>query len=211
MERACIYIDGNNFYHFVKKCVSSPFALSYAKLSQKLVGARTWRSTGYYIGALKQDWNRKHYADQRSFLARIQADDSKVSVHLGRLERRVEINPLAAQLLAYLDDPDCAIPPKAASEVRLMAEANAQVETLKEKAVDIMLAHDMLEGAINDEYDCAYLLSADGDFTPIVESVRKKGKKVFVASPVPGYSSQLARTANTFIKLEPPWFQDCYR
>jgi uncharacterized LabA/DUF88 family protein len=211
LERASLYIDGNNFYHFVKGCVAAPGALSYAKLSKKLIGARTWVSTKYYIGALNQDWSPKLYAAQRSFLTEMRADDGRISVHLGRLERRVEINPLSAQLIAYLDDPSTVLPVKAAADVRQLAETHAQVETLKEKAVDIMLAHDMLEGAIGDEYDCAFLLSADGDFTPIVESVRRKGKKVFVASPVPGYSSQLARVASAFIKLESPWLKDCYR
>jgi len=174
-ERACLFIDGNNFYHFVKGCVAAPGALSYAKLSQKLIGTRTWVSTGYYIGAMKQSWNAKHYADQRSFLTQIQNEDRRIRVHLGRLERRSEINPLAAPLLAYLDDPSATLPVSAANSIRQLIEAHAQVETLKEKAVDIMLARDMLVGAIDGEYDCAYLLSADGDFTPIVESARQRG------------------------------------
>jgi uncharacterized LabA/DUF88 family protein len=37
-----------------------------------------------------------------------------------------------------------------------------------EKAVDVSLAVDLVTMAVRDDYDCAYVLSADGDFTPAV-------------------------------------------
>lgn len=49
---------------------------------------------------------------------------------------------------------------------------------LVEKQVDVMLASDMLRGALKDEYDVAALVSADGDFGATVEDVRQEGKKV---------------------------------
>jgi uncharacterized LabA/DUF88 family protein len=78
-----------------------------------------------------------------------------------------------------------------------------------EKAIDVFLAIDLVTMAINDAYDAAYLLSADGDYTPAVAAVRKLGKKVYGASPVNG--SQLSRAVNSFIRLPPIWFDDCYR
>jgi hypothetical protein len=48
-----------------------------------------------------------------------------------------------------------------------------------------MLAVDMVRMAERNEYDTAYLLSADGDFTPAVKAVAEKGKKVFAASATP--------------------------
>lgn len=210
VDRACLFIDGNNWYHSLKHAnVVSPFILSYAKISQKLVGPRTWLATKYYIGALKQDWNARDYAEQRSFLSRIQKDDGRISVHLGRLERRTVVNPLRLPLLTYIEDPAKGLAQGVVADLRALINAYAQLETLKEKAVDIMIARDILEGAIDDEYDAAYLLSADGDFTPVIESARKRGKKVYVASP--GHSYNLRQTANAFIKLDAAWFADCYR
>lgn len=46
------------------------------------------------------------------------------------------------------------------------------------KGDDIHLAIDMLRDAYEDRYDTAILISGDGDFAPLVEYVRKKGKKV---------------------------------
>jgi uncharacterized LabA/DUF88 family protein len=62
--------------------------------------------------------------------------------------------------------------------------------------------------ASRDDYDAAYLLSADGDYTAAVQFVRSRGKKVYVASLA--YGAQLAKAANSFIHLKPDWFKDCY-
>ena len=77
-----------------------------------------------------------------------------------------------------------------------------------EKAVDVMLSVDMVIQAERDQYDAAYLLSADGDFTPAVQAVKQLGKKVYVVSATHG--AQLAASADTFIRLDRNWFADCY-
>jgi uncharacterized LabA/DUF88 family protein len=78
-----------------------------------------------------------------------------------------------------------------------------------EKAVDVMLAVDLVLMAQRDELDTAYILSCDGDFTPAVKAARECGKTVFAASC--GMGAKLAREVKSFIRLEPPWFTDCYR
>jgi uncharacterized LabA/DUF88 family protein len=119
-------------------------------------------------------------------------------------------NPLAEALLYIVNDPKLPFDPKVRGQLRALARGHARIETLKEKAVDIMLALHMVEMARTGEYDAAYLLSADGDFTPVVVTVRQQhGRKVYCASP--GFSSALSGVANTFIKLEKEWFDDCYR
>ena len=80
---------------------------------------------------------------------------------------------------------------------------------LVEKAVDIHLAVDMLTMALDDAYDHAYLLSADGDYTPVVAAVRKQNKKVYAASLQ--MSHALKGAADQFFHLQPAWFSDCYR
>ena len=209
-ERASLYVDGNNWYHFLKlNNVPGLFGLSYEKISRKLVGPRNWLETRYYIGALKQEWSHKLYADQRAFLSLLEKDDPRISVHLGRLEPRTLENPMKVGIQSVIEKHRKDLPKAAFDDLVAMVNAHSQVKTLKEKAVDIMLAKDMLEGAWQNNYDVAYLLSADGDFTPVVDAARSLGKKVFVAAP--GYSSELRRVANTFIPLRNEWFQDCHR
>ena len=66
----------------------------------------------------------------------------------------------------------------------------------------------MYRMAKQDDFEAAYLLSADGDFSPVVEAVKELGKKVYVASP--GFSSALRSVADAFIPLRKEWFQDCH-
>ena len=49
---------------------------------------------------------------------------------------------------------------------------------LVEKQVDVMLANDMLRGALKNEYDIAALVSADADFATTVEMIAEEGKRV---------------------------------
>ena len=46
------------------------------------------------------------------------------------------------------------------------------------KGVDIALTKEMLSHAFRDNYDTAALVTADGDFIPLVEEVKRLGKRV---------------------------------
>ena len=71
---------------------------------------------------------------------------------------------------------------------------------LVEKAVDVKIAVDMVLGAVADEYDHCFLLSADGDFTPAVQAVQSFGKRVLVATP--GNSHQLGQVSDVFVHID---------
>lgn len=151
-DRAVVFVDGNNWYHSMRHTgVKNTFRLSYAKISEKLLGPRKWIGTRYYIGQLDQDWDRRSYADQRRFLAEIRKEDSRITVHLGRLERRRLNNPIVRPLLKLLDNPDLGIGEAAKRQITRLTRDFSGVEILKEKAVDIMLAQDMLLMAMEDK------------------------------------------------------------
>jgi uncharacterized LabA/DUF88 family protein len=63
-----------------------------------------------------------------------------------------------------------------------------------------MLAVDMVVMAERDEYEAAYLLSADGDFTPAVTAATDLGKRVYAASPTTG--AQLEGVCQAFIRRD---------
>ena len=84
------------------------------------------------------------------------------------------------------------------SDLSDIARRHCEATVFVEKAVDVFLAVDFVTLAINDAYDAAYLLSADGDYTPAVEAVRNLKKKVYAASPMSG--AQLARAVSSFIR-----------
>ena len=89
-----------------------------------------------------------------------------------------------------------------------IAQVHRTNTVMVEKAVDVMLAVDLVVLAERDEFDAAYILSADGDFTPAAQAVRSRGKRLYAASALPG--AQLASAVNAFIPLRRDWFDDCY-
>jgi hypothetical protein len=120
------------------------------------VGPSEWLGTRYYIGQVRQVGNTQLYADQRRFLASLRATDRRVSCHLGRIEPRT----VKSQAAAVFHD------------LLALARRHQRATVMVEKAVDVMLAVDMVVMAERDEFDAAYLLSADGDFTHAVGVVQ---------------------------------------
>ena len=208
-DRAVLFIDGNNWYHALSKAgVKDLGRLDYGKISQKLVGPRDWVSTRYYIGRVRQQGNLTLYSNQRAFLARLAATDSRISSHLGRLEPRTVKNEAASELQRYLSSLKTRIDPQVFQDLASLAKKHVSASVMVEKAVDVMVAVDMVVAAERDELDAAYLLSADGDFTPAVEAVRAAGKRVYAVSP--SHGAQLGASVDSFIHLDPAWFGDCY-
>ena len=208
-DRAIVFIDGNNWYHGLKTIgVANLGRLDYARISTKLAGPRLWTATRYYIGRVPQTGDTRLYAAQRHFLAKLKQTDARISVHLGRLEpRRVE-DAAARELRAYLANLRERIDPSVFRNLMRIADSHRTAIALVEKAVDVMLAVDLVVMAERGQFDAAYVLSADGDFTPAVEAARAQGKRIYVASALPG--AQLASAANAFIPVRRDWFDDCY-
>jgi len=203
LERAILFIDGSNFYHSADRIGVATGSLDYRALAQKLILARELVGIRYYVG--KVSGNLSRIAAQNRFLQSLKAQG--VTVTLGRIERKFvppDKNPAITRLKALL----------AASakymDLPLRAEMQALCQTkfpqYTEKRVDVSIAVDMVMKAQADEYDVAYLLSADGDFVPAVRAVRNLGKTVFAVSAASG--RELAKAANAFIPLRAEWFQE---
>jgi uncharacterized LabA/DUF88 family protein len=207
-DRAVVFIDGNNWYHSLCDVGVDRARLNYQKISEKLLGPREWVATRYYICQLTQQYSASLYAQQRSFLSGLQATDPRISIHFGRLEPRASNNQAAKELREYLGNLKAKIDADVFADLNAIARRHNNATVYVEKAVDVFLAVDVVKMAINGEYEAAYLLTADGDYTPAVEAVRGLNKKVYAASPTSG--AQLASAVNTFIHLPVSWFDDCY-
>ncbi len=208
-ERSIVFIDGNNWFHgLVAAGVTQRSQLNYAKISTKIIGAREWIATRYYIGQVRQEENHQLYADQRRFLAMLSATDKRITTYLGRLEPRFIENDLAKEIKRYLAELPMKIDKDVYKQLVTLADHHRTTRIMAEKAVDVMIAVDMVKMAEHSDYDTAYLLSADGDYTPVAEYVASLGKKVFAASPLHG--AELAKVVYKFIPLDELWFKDCY-
>ena len=174
-ERAVVFIDGNNWYHGLRDHLKLPniSRLDYAAISRKLLRGREWMGTRYYVGRIPQQQSGRLYANQRRFLSRLVASDRRISCHLGRLEQRAVRNEAAEDLSRYLGQLDIRLPSQVYCELMAIALKHSKQRVLVEKAVDVQLAVDIVMMGERDEYDAAYLLSADGDFTPAVMNISR--------------------------------------
>ena len=206
-NRAILFIDGNNWYHGLKQIQRDSGSLDYRRLAERLLIDRDLRGIRYYIGRVLGDRgvssDRERVARQKKVLKRLESQ--QVQVFLGRIEKnlmRPAKNPMVRELQEILTASGSAIPTDVLGQLDQLC--NTPVPYYVEKQVDVRLAIDLVRLANQDEYDVAYLLSADGDFVPAVEEARRLQKKVFAASPIPG--KQLAQAADSFIRLRRDWF-----
>ncbi|MFA5821236.1 MAG: NYN domain-containing protein [Candidatus Gracilibacteria bacterium] len=71
-----------------------------------------------------------------------------------------------------------------------------------EKGVDVRIGIDLVEGAYEDRYDRAILISSDGDLAPAVEMVIRKGKKVEIVGFEHKPSYSLIQKTNTYHSIK---------
>ena len=209
MDRAILFVDGSNWYH---GCASLGLEdlgrLDFARVSRRLVRHRDWLATRYYVGRVPESVNRRLAASQQRFLRFLRSCDPRIAVRLGRIEPREARSEAAAELRRYLADLRFGINPTVYRDLPKIATKYAVARVMVEKSVDVQIAVDMVVMAERNEYETAYLLSADSDLTPAVEVVVASGKQVFVASPLSG--ARLASVCSSYIRLEKPWFSDVY-
>ena len=180
--------------------------LDYRRVAEKLLLDRELVGIRYYVGKVSGDLQR--IRGQQKLFSELRSQ--QVHISLGRIEK-IEIapdrNPLVTKLKKVLERSGAQIPTEIHGELTKLCRE--KIPTYTEKQVDVRIAVDLVSMAQRDEYDVAYLLSADGDFVPAVEEVKRLEKQVFAASASPG--QRLSDAVNTFIRLRPDWFVDCWR
>ena len=176
-EQAILFIDGSNFYHSARSIGIATGTLNYQALAHKLVLDRNIAGIRYYVGKVSGDIFRA--VQQEKFLSKLRAQS--VDITLGRVERRAttsDQNPISGRLKKLIAANRADLKASVVNEMESLCEISFPQYT--EKRVDVSIAVDMVRMAYEDKYDVAYLLSADGDFVPVVEAVRLRRKKVFV-------------------------------
>ena len=85
----------------------------------------------------------------------------------------------------------------------------------RQKAVDSLMAVDMLVGAFSHTYDVAVLIAGDADFVPVVNEVKRQGIMVVIAAIEGSHLSEdLLKAGDRFIAIGPgreaSWFPPLY-
>lgn len=203
LERVMIFIDGSNFYHGLKKN-NVPTNIHFGKFCDKLCGERRLIQTHYYNVPLIQSIDPKNYQSQRRFFNMLEKIPY-LKVHYGRFVRRTGKFTCA--------DPSCG---KALQEVIIKCPLCSNEQTFKippfflvEKGIDASIAVDMLGNAFDNTYDTAILVSADGDFVPVVREVKRLRKQVENAYFPQSPATFLSQNCDHLISLNKNYIKDC--
>lgn len=195
-ERVAIFIDGSNFYHGLKACISNT-KVDFSKFSQLLCGGRELVRAYYYNAPVNQQAFPDIYKD---FFGSLKTVPYFV-LKLGRLEKRTIKVDKEALIKTFGED-----------TAKLILEKWGEViTTYVEKGVDIDLATDMLRLAYNNAYDTAIIVTADGDFVSAVKGVKDMGKHVENANFSDGKGYHIRTACDRFIPLDKNFLKSCLK
>lgn len=170
--RISIFIDGNNFYHGLKKIYGdskSYIDFDFEKFSEFLAKKRKIINIFYYNAPLDRTKDPEKYKSQQRFFEKIR----KIS----------NFNLILCKLVK-----------------RKIKKTGEFYYTIKED--DIHMAVDMIEGAADDKFDIAIVVSGDGDFVPAVKAVRRRGKKVENVYFKESFSRNLRQNCDSSLALK---------
>ena len=180
-------------------------SLDHRKVAEKLAQRRELREVRYYIGAVGEDLSR--IREQSRFLDSLRSQG--VVVCLGRIQR-IPMSRRAGEERERIRSAFAGREHEVPRDLLEMLRTywNSAPPEYREKGVDTRITGDLVDLAHREEYEAAYLLSADADFVPAVEIARRLGKTVFVASPRPGH--ELTKAVHHYLRLSRGWFDGLY-
>jgi uncharacterized LabA/DUF88 family protein len=186
MNSAILFIDGNNFYHNVKKWIK-PSLIDIKKISRFIEEKRKTKISEirWYVFMPDKESNEIVYQKQRSFLSHLEKQGIKV---ITRKLQKLSNKELVKKRQLLMDSWDlCEICRP------LVEEGFAEIKdpNQKEKGIDVWIAIDMVKESLQNKLDCCILLSGDADFVPAGNLIKEIGKKFLSCSILNGYSNEL--------------------
>lgn len=183
MSRVACYVDGFNLYHAIDE-LGRP-QLKWVNI--KALATSLCRPGESLVKtsyfSAYATWRAGAYARHRHFVAALAA--SGVDCHMARFNEK---------------DAGCRV-------------CNAKWIAHEEKETDVHFSLTFLEDAIDNVFDRAILISADGDHVPAVRRVRKRlpGKQILLAAPPGrlGHARELANVCNSKIEITPGRIAKC--
>ncbi|MFB6180980.1 MAG: TIGR00288 family NYN domain-containing protein [Candidatus Nanohalobium sp.] len=72
----------------------------------------------------------------------------------------------------------------------------------KESDVDVYMAVNAIESALDENIDTVVLVTRDTDFLPVIQKAKEHGKHTVVMGMEPGFSTAIRNAADEVVKLE---------
>lgn len=171
IDRVWIFIDGGNFHHLVIKkinCIEQTF--DFEKFTTFLIGEKGIAENGkrYYVGTVRERMGDAHSKESMAIQTRFFATLKNHSWHIGtsKLKTRIETITVDSRMKDF-------------DKLKSIGIREIEYERKREKGIDVMIATDIIAGAVEDKYDTAIVISSDADLLPAIDWVRKnRNKKV---------------------------------
>jgi len=195
--KAVIFIDGNNFYHNLKQMKIKPSNLDFEKFVKaicdhfdcELKEARYYNSMPTIRDGKDIYFSHLKFIDDMRKIPMFKIFTRKLQVH--------STKELLKEKQDLIDSMDLCDSCKPIVEENLLGVIGNVKK--KEKGVDIMIAVDIAEFAINKRADILILVSGDADFIPALGLAKKNNIKTKSVSLAKGYSRQLRENFEFFI------------
>ena len=78
----------------------------------------------------------------------------------------------------------------------------------KSKGIDIQMTVDILVNSYRNNLDTVYIITGDGDFVPVLEEVKRLGKRIYVAAFSSGLNRNIRALADEFVDLDTCFFSE---
>ena len=174
-QRVIVYIDGYNLYYGMRAAFGRKYQwLDLQALAESfLKPGMTLTSVKYFTAITKSATGSKQR--QEIYLKALEAHCDKLEVFFGRF----------------------------LAKTKKCKSCGAQYPAFEEKKTDVNIACQILSDTHLECYDCAYIVSGDGDLAPPLQIVKKNhpGKHTIVAHPPRRKSDELCNVANGWFAI----------
>lgn len=170
MERVGIFIDAGNFYHLaLKKMNVLEIDFDFEEFVKFLAGERQIIRNGknFYIGTVREKGfgheTKKAMANQNLLFSSL-IRNKNWKIKTSKLRTRLEKIKIDNRVIGF-------------KKLKNLGIKEIKYQRSREKGIDVWIAVDLIEGAVENRYDTAILVSSDTDLVPAIDFVRKKYKK----------------------------------
>ncbi|MBI5635788.1 NYN domain-containing protein [Candidatus Micrarchaeota archaeon] len=208
--KACLLIDGTNFYHAVKESGRNALSeLEFTRIFQEVSKKTGLLEVRYYDAVKDRTKDAVGYAGQQKFHEKLRKTSGKLSIHSRPLRYAVNIT-----LQKALDaGKQSGIIDECKNKLWQFLVNLKLIKLTKEKGIDVLMAVDAIEAAQTKKFDFIIFLTGDADFVPAVHLIKKIGVKTINLHAYRGSSTELRHACDShalisFNENQPPinWY-----
>lgn len=187
MNRAMVFVDGNNFYHACKNYLKQNPGFDYVKLTERIIQKVNTNHPVLPLTLLRTFFYTVNEPTQQGLVSALSSKPQFTVNNEGFLKKK--------QIPNIAFDPN-----------------NPSTYVVEEKGTDVNLATGLLRGAYMNSYEVAIIVSADSDYITPVREIQNLGKIVILVTTanqpiVPEYR----KVVDHIIQLDETDFSSCWR